>query len=531
MTGSHRCILAVTDLGPSHFTGSAWTANGEPVHRVREFLQTRWLVGAAGLLVLAIGILTVRLERFPEWDEAVFLSQSGGLNGIDVEPRALAASREVGTPALIGVIRLATETLANTRLLWVVTSILLLVLGAKLISRYVEVPAPLLIIGYGSYWLGVTFMASFYGYYIAAVSALVAAGCYLGLRADGRRQVVMGLGLGASLSLMMWFRQIEGFLVVAGMLGHAVVVSPGTFWRLRLRGALTTMASGLLLFVVPWIIDSTVRFGSVRERLSVGQSQDFERGLTSHVFDYWNVLMGRSFHYSNLGDPPQWANTVIAVFLVALLITGLVGLIGRQPHTPQHSPDGVRIGTMSVLWTLGILLTSFFLFFIGTVRDRYLLIGLMFLSTAVLTGIWRLIRESLNRRLVVFALGSLAVVWVLANVVVAREYENGRFVSGAEIQHIAHNLHLLAKDRDCVGFSRYGAPQIQFGSGCTTHAVLTPEEASTRASEALAPDRLVFVSWPRADWDSLDLDPNTWTEIRRTPEGDEGAIVAWTVES
>ena len=499
------------------------------MYRFKDVFDSRWSSIISGAAVLAVGISAVRLERFPEWDEAVFLSQSGGLNGIEVRPSTLAASREIGTPKLIGLIRLVAETLANTRLLWIAVSIGLLVTGAVMISRHVRVPASVLVFGFGSYWLSLTFMASFYGFFIAATAALISAGCYLALRADGRRQMLMGVALGASLSLTMWFRQIEGLLVAASMLGHAVVVSPRVFWRLRWRGTLATLVSGLALFVVPWVVDTTMRYGSVGARIRGGSSQDFERGFVNNVSEYWRVLRGHSAHYANLGAPPRWATGVVAITLITLFAVGLFGVARRRASTEQSTSEGVRIGAMLLLWTVAIVLTAFFLFFIGTVRDRYLLIGLLFLSTVVLVGVWRLIEGGqIDRRLAAAILGCIAAGWVVPNVVIATAYENGRFENGAETQHFAEALHRLAAGGECVGVSRFAAPTIQFGSGCLTGSSTSAEDASERAADARAPGRLVFVWWPKGDAESLDLDPEDWTEISESSEGNGPVVVLWS---
>jgi len=478
---------------------------------------------------MAVGISVIRLERFPEWDEAVFLTQSGGLNGIEAAPAAMAASREMGPPTLIRLIRLLVETLANTRLLWIVVSIALLVAGALAVSRHVRVPAPLLIFGYGSYWLGLTFIGSFYGFFIAAAAALLAVGFYLALRASDQRQIVIGLALGASLSVALWFRQIEGFLVAMCLLGHAILVSPGSFWRLRSRGTLTALGSVVALFVIPWVIDTNVRYGSVGDRIAGGRSQEFERGLFSHVADYWDVLIGHSFHYAKYGTPPRWATTTLVAMVVGLVILGLVGAFARRSQVEQISTDGVRIGATSLVWAVGLLLTSFFLFFIGTVRDRYLLMGLVFLSTGLIAGVWRLVESSrIDRRWVAAVTGCLAVVWALSNVVIAGVYEKGRFESGSETEYYAQALQRLAAGRDCVGVSRFGAPQIQFGSGCFTESSTSAEDAAAWAVEAREPGRLVFVSWPRGDAESLDLMPGEWIEIPRPAEGEGAVVVLWT---
>jgi hypothetical protein len=493
----------------------------------KDALVSRWSAILTGLLVLALQISIVRLERFPDWDEAVFLSQSGGFNGIQAPPSGLVESRELGTPTLIGITRIVTETMANTRLVWILVSILLLITGAVMMSRHVDIPPSLIIFGYGTLWLSLTFVSTFYGFFIAAGASLIACALYLSLRADSRRQVRTGLAIGASLSLALWFRQIESFLLVLTIVGHAVVVSPTTFWRSRLRGVVAILGSGLVLFVAPWIADTTVRYGSVAARLSGGQSQEFARGLSLQVVEYWGVLRGNSFHYRNFASSPAWATGIVTTIVIAVVIMGLYGYLSKRSTAPQMSTDGVRIGATSLIWWVGVVLTSFFLFFIRHVSDRYLLMGLVFLTTGVLAGAWRLVGATgVDHRVVATALGCLVFAWVVPNVAIAGEYENVRFENGVDTQHLAQSLHRLAGGRECVGVSRFGAPQVQFGSGCTTWSSTSAEDASVRASEARLPGRLVFVWWPERDAHSLELATNEWTDI--SYGGDGRVVLVWS---
>jgi hypothetical protein len=184
---------------------------------------------------------------------------------------------------------------------------------------------------------------------------------------------------------------------------------------------------------------------------------------------------------------------------------------------------------MSVLWTVGIVLSSFFFFIIGVVRDRYLLIGLLSLTTGLLVGLWRLIEANkIDRRVVAGILGSMAALWVVSNLMIASAYENGRFDNGAETQHFAETLHRLAAGRECFGVSRFAAPTIQFGSGCTTGSSVSAEDASERVENARSPDRLVFVWWPKGDAESLELDPGEWNEIPQSAGGTERVVLFWS---
>lgn len=79
-------------------------------------LPAAWLAMVA--LVTAVLLHTLSLDRYIQWDEAVFLSQSGGLEGSGAGPALMVASREIGPPRPIGFLRsISGDGLADTRLL------------------------------------------------------------------------------------------------------------------------------------------------------------------------------------------------------------------------------------------------------------------------------------------------------------------------------------------------------------------------------------------------------------------------------
>jgi hypothetical protein len=294
----------------------------------------------SGLLVVAVAVIVAPLERFPEWDEAVFLGQSGGLDGRPAPRPSLVASREIGSAMLLRTIRAVTDTLANTRLLWILAAVAALCVGSWLLSRWTRTPPALLILSYGTFWLALMFMGTFMGFFLASVMALVAAGAYLGLRAAPEQQARWGVLLGVSLASALWLRQIESALVVACFLLHLLVVSPREVLAHRWRGRGIAAATLTATFVIPWIVDSTVRFGSVQERISLAQAQDFGRGVSNQLLDYANVLRGWSHYYDRFGPPPTWAVIVITGLLLLVLVAAAIeGVRARRASLRRDDHD------------------------------------------------------------------------------------------------------------------------------------------------------------------------------------------------
>lgn len=85
-------------------------------------------------------------------------------------------------------------------------------------------------------------------------------------------------------------RQVEGAVLLASIVLHALVVTPRAFWRSRWKGAGIAAVVAVVTFAVPWAVDSMVRFGGVAARISSGRGQAFERGWNKDVGDYLSVL-------------------------------------------------------------------------------------------------------------------------------------------------------------------------------------------------------------------------------------------------
>lgn len=514
-------------------------ARGSSDPRLITWASPTAIWGAVLGAIATAMLVVVRFSRFPEWDEAVFLSQSGGFEGIDAHPLLLVASREVGTPVVLTAIRFLNPSLPNTRALWMALAFALLVLGLVQLGRILGFPPVAAVALVSTYWLSFLFWSSFFSIFIATACMLLATGIYLSLRARPHRVGARGVALGLALAACLWFRQAESALFVVVLVGHSLVVTPRAFWSQRLRGVASATATLVVAFGVPWIVDSVQRFGSVAERLSAGRGQSFERGLGSQFAEYVGSLAGLSQTYGSRATPPTWAVVVLGVVLVAGLVASMV-CAWRRVRTVRAMPseDRVRVGGVPLLWLVGGSQLAFFMFFIGVVMDRYMVSGALFVLVAVLATLWphladwlagRTRRAAPSRRRITVALVGLFSLWVIANAAITIGYEQARLEAGRAIQGTAATIRSLAQGAPCRGVSRTSTPQLQFGTGCDVSTASTPADASQKVQQQRAQGGFRFLLWPARDADDVDgiLGPRARSVLLESRSGPRGLVLIY----
>lgn len=492
-----------------------------------------------GVVILA-AVVVVQFSRFPEWDEAVFLSQSGGFQGADARPLKLVASREVGTPVLLGLVRALTSSLVGTRVLWMALALTVLVVALVRLGRVVGFPPAAPVAVLSTYWLSLSFWGSFFSIYLATACMLLATALYLTLRADPRRVVGTGVAVGLAVAACLWLRQVEGALFALALVGHSLVVTPRAFWSRRWRGVAAAAAALVVGFGIPWVVDSVQRFGSVAARLSSGRGQSFERGWDSNLAEYARSLGGWAQTYDRLTSPPSWAVVVLAVLLVAALVATLVAAFSERRSTPPGTDDhGVRLGGVSLLWAVAVTQLAFFMFFIGVIMDRYMVSGALFALVAMIGTVWPRIRawgdarasgDARPGRWPAVVLTGLFTLWVIANGAIAMAYEDARYVNGKDIQDAAMQIQALADGGPCRGVSRYNTPQLQFGTGCAVRAARTVDVAMAKAAPQQAKGGLRFILWPGSDheWVAEVLGQRTQSVRLPNRSGPKELVLHWT---
>lgn len=416
------------------------------------------------VIVLYAATMTLpAMGRFFIWDEAVFWSQSGGLDGVGTQPLELVASRELGSPALIRLLRFVESDLAEVRYLWAALTFLLLVFGARRLISHVGDRGSLLFMWvYGSHWLVLAWTPALYSNVLAACFALLAATYYLDLisRNDAglRRAILFGVFMAATFAM----RPVEAMLVVVGIAIHFFLLNAPKVKSL-LGKATVSVAVALTVFGLPWLIDSINRFGSVGNRIRAGFSQGGQvtSGLRSNLVEYLGVLSGDRVANLLGGPVPYWPRfVVLAVVLSASVV--IARFFMRNGLQGLRGPGGLFLIVSATN-------ASFFLFWREALSERYFFITMIFAAALFGLALATVVRPKLGLATkAVFML--VAIAWISAQAVTVTSYESTRDVNSERSARVAATMRTLANDMPCEVKSRYGTPQIQVASGC--HATL-----------------------------------------------------------
>lgn len=472
------------------------------VERTADWVAKRkWSIS---VIVLYAATMTLpAMDRFFTWDEAVFWSQSGGLDGAPAEPLVLVASRELGSSALIGILRVVENDLAEVRFLWASLAFLVLLWGARRLIRHVGDKAALIFfLVYGTHWLVIAWTPALYSNVFAAGLALLAATFYLDLIADDKTSLWKAAWFGVLVAATFAMRPVEAALVVVGLAIHFFVLN----WS-KVRPLIGKVALGvgtaLVAGGIPWVVDSVNRFGSVSDRIEAGLAQGGQvaSGLRINVLEYFSALSGDRVAGLPGGSVPSWPRFIVlavslgaaAIIVVALVRKGLPAIRG---------PAGLFI-------ILSATNAAFFIFWREAVNERYMFITMIF--AAALFG-WAL--STLAPSPAIYArwlLAGVATVWLATQVLMVSAYEETRDANSERSARVAATMRTLSGNQPCEVLSRYGTPQLQVASGC--QAKLYTEWADALSFAADNPDQLPKFIYGRDFEGHFDGLPDDWTVI------------------
>jgi hypothetical protein len=432
-----------------------------------------WLVTGV-FLALWVLVLTP-LSRALEWDEAVFVSQSGPIDDArHVGAASYVASREYGTPSAIMLLRrFLPEDLALLRFVWAVV-MFAAVLGAfRLVADRLGRTAALCgLVIFVTWWVPTIFFGSFFGSLLGASAALASTCLYLRVRVEAPDRIVTGLALGAALTVMLWMRYLESFLVLVVLVIHALLWRPGSLLR-RWRAFLAGLAVFVVGFVAPWMVIQQVRFGGVlgwlrasREQRSSNGGHGHPFGLTNGLGTYGRMFVGLGHHYPIRGGVPTWVQVFAAagmLVLVALAVGFVLVSVKRAVAGRDESSTVVLLAAQSVV------AFSVFWFLSGETRERYMLNGLIFFSAVAGAGLAELggrLRRQRLRGVALLAGAMVAVVWASSQIWLANATQHNRVRDAGADAEIATTIHVLSARGPCLEMGKASKPQFQIRTGC-----------------------------------------------------------------
>lgn len=505
------------------------TDGTERLHLLRRVPRSPWGIA---IVFSAVWVAIVMPWSQPlQYDEAVFVSRTGGLDGTHPPKWGLAASREHGTSALLHIVRLfGGSGLASLRIVWGVVMLALVVAAFGLTARHLgRAAAVIAMVLLSTTWVPLTFFGTFYGSFVSALGALIATSVYLSLRKAGADRYDLAIALGLGMALSAWFRTLEPLVAALVIAGHALVWQPRWLLR-RWRSIATAIATVIVAFVIPWFIVTIHEWGSLHawwhsarnQGAAVGRhGQSF--GLRNHVLDYARLFLGHGTHFSVFPDKPHpgawavvFASIGILVLGAATVIVGLRVVIRIVRRRVTQDDSALTLYLAQALAGFGL-----FFFVVHDLQERYLLFGAVFgscVAGAALTSLAPSVRglRSTPRRAAALVLGVVALGWLCSQAALARDVEHSRATYYGRWDRLGTAIRVIADGRPCVILGQAARPNVQLTSGCThlgfwqTAAQLTGPLRNHR----WRPGTSVFVLWrpgidvvtfPEPPWQHVDI--------------------------
>jgi hypothetical protein len=503
--------------------GTGTDDKGRGSRRVRMAPPDRaW--GLAFVMLTVWVLALTALGRQPGYDEATFISQSGPLDDNGAHPFAFEPSREIGSRALVHLLRWFSSDISELRLLWLLVHMAAVVLAFAMMGRQVGRRAALVGLGiFATMWVPTIFFVSIYGMLMSSAGALLSTALYLRCRDEPPERVWPAVALGMALSLMFWFRSLEAVLVLTVLVLHAAAWKPRSTLA-RWRGVLATVGTFALLFVLPWTAQRIGQFGSLSAWFAAARSQPHldgstgpPAGLYNGLGEYLRMFIGHGGNYEPVRRPPGWLAAVAGGGLLFLGLAAVVVVVGglrrgqrdgmRAPRVESHREAGLVL----VLAESAVCF-AFFFFLYSRLRERYVLFGLIFLAvlggvavTKLMTFVSRAGRG--GRVCAAVVLGLAGVLWLSSQAFIAHEIEAYRVANGKSeaagatvIATLAHRLSSPGHRHPCVLLGLASTSRYQLLSGCRVDGGLVGDGkliAAIKAPRWRITD--VFVIWYARD--------------------------------
>jgi hypothetical protein len=471
--------------------------------------------GTAPVLLLVLALANVTLDRFPHWDEAVFLTQTAGKDGLDAPPAYLGPSREIGSVWKIGLLTHLSAAYPNIRLLHVLLGLILLAVAARSLQRVLGVPQAVIGIVLGSYWVTFAYLGQLLRFTPLTFVLLAALANYLLLTSDepARSKFSRPLIVGSLFALGFLLGPFESAMVFGATVLHWLVRRGFSLRALGLDFAVI-VATIVLLFGVPFILESRARYGTFAGRVeALGNIQGpmsqsaFDWSLLD---DYIRLVFVQPVSNANYA-PEGWLAQLAFIVAGSIMAVGiLVGLRSFTRVILRKESEPATTLMSSAFWLFMFFLAGFY----SAMSDRYFILPGSLLLLLGLRQAWRamdkaatLVRarwsESRSDVRVPFALLGL-MLFAVPNIAAASQVDNNWSGTG-EASATLSLTRLVLGGESCVGATRYNAPAVQWATGCHVVLVRSFSDAVAR-TEAVGDGSAAFIYWRSASLESDEID-------------------------
>jgi hypothetical protein len=453
-----------------------------------------------GVAALGIHLLVGELGMFPDWDESVLFSQSGGLSGIPSNQVSYSASREPGTPLLIAGLRALGMDLATVRFSFALIYVSLGTLAFHLLVPNFGAGA---LVGWGImmvHWIPLAYSTRLYGVPIAAALLTLGIASALRLFTSSTRSSrnLWTAALSVSTAGMLAMRHLEAPLAASALYGTLIA-----FALLRARQLLRNVifaaiaAIAMASFLDWWrAIEYHTSVGDWIEALSTQLSNVpiNEDGPLTRLMKLVASL-GSGYHMRFRDRLPLASTVSAALGIVVLCVAGVVSRRGRRDEPLRTAPTTRASDRRLVVWVACLVFVGYLALFVfgrypSFPKDRYLI--WLVVSGAILAGTWSL--RIRTRAHYIAVAGAIA--FLLGSGVVAARVDLAYFRDeGERIRHVGHAMHVMADGRECRALSLYTPPALQLASGCVVRGVADASSARSWLEEE-SPDGVRFLVFP-----------------------------------
>jgi hypothetical protein len=448
----------------------------------------RWLI-AVGAGFFAAQLLLFSVHRGPSWDEAVYLSQvTPGAHAVFFAP-----SRARGITLLVAPVAGLGGSIAAVRVFLAAASSVALVASFLPWVTVLGAAAALAAFLLGFSWLGLFYGTEVMPNLWAALAGVAAVGVMAPVLAGNpRRRRWRAVAAAALLFAVALFRPPDSVPVAVALVAGLVVTRRAS---VRVLGVL---AAGLVLGWAPWLVETSVRLGSLSAAFAHG-------GSAAHVA--LGDVPDRALQHLSLSDGPTLGPDHGVPVAGVLWWTGLVALTAWALVRARRTPPFPALATAAVAGA-GVL--AEYLVFVAGLAPRFLLPAYAFLGVTAAAGVRSLVLPGRTRRVA----GALAVVMVAAwagwHVWTADRIEQRTAVARASVWKVGLALQRLVGGNGCAFASSDGYPQVQLASGCEVRQLRgDPAAAAAALERAAAPGEPVFLV-QRSPGASL---PSGWVSV------------------
>ena len=401
-------------------------------------------VDAGALILVCLSFLVLQWMLFPHdrppgWDESVYLSQ--------ITPGAEAAFfagwRARGITLIVAPAIWAGASLGELRVYLMVFSAVGLGLALAVWRPIIGMAASLAAFLFSFTWLALVSGSQVMPNFWTAVLGLVAAGFTLRWNESGRRHHAVLAG--AALAGTALVRPTEATVIF-------VVLAVFVLLSRRSWTVIASLAAGLVIGWLPWIVEMSIRFGGPLQALRGAAAGHLAPAPVTQ-----NVL--RHLAYTDgelLKTVVPLPGVIWWMALAALTVLGIVRAATR----------GERVAAL-VAAGAALALTTEYVVFVPVLAPRFLLPAYAFVAIPASIGLVSLFR---GRSIIVRAVGVVVVLtaipWAVWQAGVAQRVETNNTRVNGPFREVGRQIGRMAGGQPCSFMSPFGYPQIQIASGC-----------------------------------------------------------------